>query len=96
MKSVLHDWDDAKCQIILSAARRAAKPTSRLVLVEMLVSDSPMATPINLMDLNMLVLLGGRERTADEFAKLLGGAGWKIERVVPTLGLFAIIEASLA
>jgi hypothetical protein len=46
------------------------------------------------MDLNMLVMLDGRERTKDEFAGLLDAAGLRFERVLPSQGLFSLIEAT--
>jgi hypothetical protein len=45
------------------------------------------------MDMNMLVMLGGRERTSEEFRTLLAKCGFELERVVPTQGMFAVLEA---
>jgi hypothetical protein len=94
LKHILHDWDDERAAAILKTIARSAQPGSKLFLIEMLLSDSPMATPIKLMDLNMLVMLGGRERTPEEFGALLGGTGWKLGKITPTQGLFAILEAA--
>ncbi|HLS81487.1 MAG TPA: methyltransferase [Steroidobacter sp.] len=94
MKSVLHDWSDEKCQLILSRCRRAMRPSSRLLIVEMVI-----ASPTDLMgafyDLHMQVLLGGKERTAQEFSALLQSAGMKLNRIIPTKSPMNIIEASL-
>jgi hypothetical protein len=96
IKSILHDWDDEHCRTILKTVHRAAQPNAKLLVVEMLLSDSPAATPVKLMDLNMLVMLGGRERTAEEYNALFTQAGWKLDRVLPTHGLFAVIEGTRA
>jgi hypothetical protein len=50
-------------------------------------------SPVTFMDMNMLVMLSGRERTAAEYTALLRRCGWKVEEVIPTPGLFSVIEA---
>ena len=61
----------------------------------MTLPDGPAGTPspVPLMDMNMLVMLGGRERTASELGALLARCGYMVERVVPTPGPFSVIEA---
>ena len=94
LKSILHDWDDEHCDKILQTIHRSSKAGAKLLVFEMVLSDDPMATPIKLMDLNMLVMLNGRERTAEEYGALLSKAGFRLERVIPTQGLFSILEAT--
>jgi len=94
LKSILHDWPDDRCAVILANVHRAAAPGAKLLLVETMLPPPPQPSPAAFMDLNMLVMLGGRERTADEFGALLREAGFRIERVIPTGGLFHLIEAS--
>ena len=96
LKSVLHDWPDAKCIDILKTLRRAAAPNARLLVVEMLVPETPAPSPVLFLDLNMLVMLDGRERTAGEYGELLRAGGWAMERVIPTDGMFSVIEARVA
>jgi ubiquinone/menaquinone biosynthesis C-methylase UbiE len=96
LKHILHDWPDADCERILANVHRAADPGSRLVLVEFLVPEEPQPSPVTLMDMNMLVMLGGRERTAGEVRALLAKSGFEVERIVPTHGMFAVIEARRA
>lgn len=94
LKQIIHDWSDSECATILRNCHQALKPNGKVLLVEMIVppDNSPsMAQP---MDLNMLVLCTGRERTESEYQDLLATAGFKMERVVPTLTPFSIIEAS--
>ena len=74
--------------------QRAAKPAAKVLLVEMVLPDTIGPPPVHLMDLNMLVMRDGRERTKDEFAGLLGAAGLRFDRVVPSQGLFSLIEAT--
>jgi hypothetical protein len=95
MKSILHDWPDEQCETIIRNVHRAAAPDSRLLVVEMTLPDGPAGapSPVPLMDMNMLVMLGGRERTAAEFGALLARCGYMVERVIPTPGPFSVIEA---
>jgi hypothetical protein len=92
LKSILHDWPDDRCAEILKSIHNAAKPGAKLLVVEMLLPDTPQPSPVALMDLNMLVMLDGRERTAAEMAALLASGGFRVERVLPT-GMFSLIEA---
>lgn len=94
LKNILHDWNDEKCQLILRRCQQAMRPTSRLLIVEMVI-----ATPVDLMgafyDLHMQVVLGGKERTEVEFSGLLQTAGLTLNRIIPTKSPQKIIEASL-
>lgn len=91
MKNILHDWNDSQCVEILTNLRKAMSPDSRLVLVEALVGDNPSAA--DFMNLHMLVMNGGKERTKQEFEHLLAHAGLQLEQVIPTSGPFHLFEA---
>lgn len=93
LKQILHDWPDDRCTEILKNVHRAAKPGATLLVVEMLLPDTPQPSPVAFMDLNMLVMLGGRERTAAEMTALLAGNGFRVTRITP-IGLFSLIEAT--
>jgi hypothetical protein len=98
LKGILHDWDDEHVAQILGNCHRAAQPGSTLLSFEGMARSQPPFDPlIHLIDLGMLLLVGGRERTREEFDELFGGAGYRIERVIPlpSLGYFPyhIIEA---
>jgi hypothetical protein len=93
LKHIMHDWDDARCAQILGNVRAAMAPGATVVIVEMLVPEDGTPSPAILLDLNMLVMLPGRERTATEMSTLLGNAGFAVQRVVPTHSPFAVIEA---
>jgi hypothetical protein len=93
LKSVLHDWDDARDEAILSVCRRAMAPESRLLVVEMLLGDGPAAAPDAVMtDLIMLAMGSGRERSLDQYRTLLDRAGLRLERVIPTASRSSILE----
>jgi len=92
LKSILHDWPNDKCEVILKNCARAAGAGARLLVVEMLLPEEG-PSPVTFMDMNMLVMLNGRERTAGQYAELLHRCGWKVEEVIPTSGMFSVIEA---
>src|SRR6266700_1681435 len=94
LKHVLHDWSDEKCQVILSHCREAMQPSSRLLIVEMVIPSPPDLTGA-FYDLHMQVLQGGRERTENEFRLLLQKEGLKLKRMIATKSPMKIIEASL-
>ena len=93
LKQILHDWDDAQCLTILKNIHDAARPQSKLLVVEMIVPDTPEPSLVPLTDLAMLVLLGGRERSGQDYALLLERAGFRLERIISTDGLFSVLEA---
>ncbi len=95
LKSVIHDWDDAAASALLFACRAAmAEGRSRLLLIERLLPDDA-ATPSDaaLFDINMLVTVGGKERSASEYAALLAGTELRMTRVLPTECGLSIVEA---
>jgi hypothetical protein len=90
---VIHDWDDDRAVAVLRNCRSAMTKKSRLLLVEMIVPDGPSASFSKLLDLNMLVMNGGRERTRAEFCTLLDVADFKLTKIVPTMAPQSVIEA---
>lgn len=93
LKQILHDWDDERALLILTNCHRALPSNGRVLIVEMLLPADNSPGPVQLIDLNMLVLLGGRERTETEHARLLEAAGFKPPSFIATQSPFAIIEA---
>ncbi len=97
MKHVIHDWDDTQAANILRTCRAHMPSHARLLLLEDLYPDridtSLPALGAAQNDVNMLVSTGGRQRTQGEFEALLAASGFKLTRVVPTLGPIAVIEA---
>ena len=97
LKSIVHDWDDARSVAILRNCRAAMGGRGRLLLVEQIMPDridaSPSHRDITRRDLTMLVGPGGRERTASEFRDLLAAAGFALRRAVEVRLGFSVIEA---
>lgn len=94
LKYIIHDWDDEQSRLILSNCAHALRPKGRVVLVEMVVPEDDRTSWAPLMDLNMLAVLPGRERTEREFRSLLGTAGLRLDRITPTASGFCLMEAS--
>jgi len=93
LKFILHDWTDEESVRILERCRESLVPGGRLLVVEMLVPEEIRPDFVMLMDLNMLVMTGGRERTQEEFGRLFERAGFRLSRVVPTKSPFFLLEA---
>jgi hypothetical protein len=94
LKWIIHDWDDERSAAILRNCRKAMAMSSGKVLIVEAVLQPGRATSLSkFVDLNMLVMTGGRERTEPEFRALLASAGLKVTRIVPTRNEMSIIEA---
>jgi hypothetical protein len=91
LKRILHDWSDDDSVRILANCRSAMAPSGRVLVIEQVIQPSNQPDAAKWMDLNMLVMARGRERTVEEFAALYERAGLKLSRVVPA-GRFAIVE----
>jgi SAM-dependent methyltransferase len=94
LKSVLQHWDDAAARAILESCREAMPAQAKLVVIERLspklASDDPAAA---MLDLHMMVITGGRVRTADDFKRLLTDAGLALSHVAPTSSGLSLLEA---
>ena len=93
MKHIIHDWDDERAIKILQNIKRAMKPNGRVLLVEALIAEGNKQDFGKVLDLEMLVSPGGKERTADEYKELFARAGLKLTRIVPTKSPYSVIEA---
>jgi hypothetical protein len=78
---VLHDWDDPDAGRILAACRRAAAVGTRLLIVEAILADQPGPVMPELLDVHMMVMSGGRERSRGQYGQLLAAAGWQLAEV---------------
>jgi len=96
LSHVIHDWSESQCLEILGHCRKAMKPDGRLLLVEMVLPADETPHPGKILDIVMLVLPGGQERTEEEYATLLAKAGFRLNRVVPTASAVSVVEAVLA
>ena len=97
LKSVLHDWEDDRALAILENSRRAMRLDRVLLIVERLLPERieccEAHREITMMDMHMLVVPGGRERTGVEYAELCASAGLELIQTKPTGSPFAIMQA---
>jgi hypothetical protein len=93
LSHIIHDWSEEQCLTILGNCRRAMGPKARLLLVEMVLPPGDTPHFGKILDMTMLVLPGGQERTEPEYAELLGKAGFRLKRVVPTGSVVSVVEA---
>ena len=85
LKFVLHDWDDDQSKTILKKIREQVKPGGTLLLIERgIVAENSEPDPIKFMDLHMMAMLGGLERTESQFRGLLASERFELTRVIPT------------
>lgn len=93
MKWILHDWNDDEAALVLDNVRRAAAPGAKLLVAEMIVEPGNDPSAAKLLDLAMLALTGGRERTRIEYRTLLAKAGFDLRRVLPTASPYSVLES---
>jgi hypothetical protein len=98
MKNIIHDWDDDRALPILANIRKAfdGRRDGRVILLEAVIPPGNEPDFGKLIDLEMLLMPGGRERTAEEFASLFERAGFELARIVPTESPLSVIEARIA
>jgi hypothetical protein len=96
LKWIIHDWEDDDAVKILSNCARAMVPAGRVVLAEVVIGAANSGDDGPLLDVHMMVLPGGRERTEAEFAQLFAAAGLRLTRVIVTSGIMCLLEAEVA
>jgi SAM-dependent methyltransferase len=96
IKKVIHDWDDPRATVILRNCRKALRPNGKVLVAETLVPPGDEPHAIKSIDVIMLAVTGGLERTEAQFASLFAAAGLRLERVIHTKGPISILEASPA
>jgi hypothetical protein len=93
MKNILHDWDDEKSVLLLKNLHRSIPRNARLLIVDSVIKNDNSYSYGKMIDILMLVVSdNGRERTREEFEKITGEAGFTINRIIPTVAPFSIIE----
>ncbi|MCM6774738.1 acetylserotonin O-methyltransferase [Nocardia sp. CDC159] len=93
LKHIVHDWPDEQAVRILSTVRKAMADSARLLVIEFVLPRDTRRHFGNLLDLEMLLTAGGRERTEAEFRELLAAGGFELLRHVPTASMDDILEA---
>lgn len=96
LRHIIHDWDEPRAGQILANCRQALRVGGRLLVVETVIQPGNEPDWGKLLDLNMLVMPGGQERTEAEYRKLLAAAGFTLQSVVPTRADVCILAAEAA
>ncbi|GAA4437214.1 methyltransferase [Bremerella cremea] len=94
LRHIIHDWDDESCLKILNACHAAMPDDAKLLIVESVIPAGNDPFGGKLLDIVMMLIPGGKERTELEYQELLTKAGFRLERVVPTDSEISIVEAS--
>jgi hypothetical protein len=92
MKYIVHDWDDEKGVRILRNCRKAMADDGRVLVIDHVVSAGNRFDLGKLIDINMMVMMGSKERTKDEFRQLFARAGLRLKRVIRTASSLSILE----
>lgn len=93
LRHIIHDWDDQRSRTILERVRARIPSHGRLLILESVIPPGNDPFPAKFLDLTMLVIPGGKERSREEFEALLESAGFRMTRIVPTDADISVIEA---
>ncbi len=96
LRHIIHDWDDERAIRILKNVHRAMGDGGRLLVVESVIPPGNAPSFGKLLDLTMLVIPGGKERTEKEYRELFTAAGFRLTRIVPTAAEVCVIEGARA
>ena len=94
LSRVLHDWPDDKAKIILGNCRKAIRKDGTLLIREAVIPEGDTPSRGKLIDLTMLITLGGAERTEKEWTRLLHESGFALKQIRRSGGAFDLIEAT--
>ena len=93
MKHIIHDWDDARAIAILKNCAAAMRGQGKVILIESVVAPGNAPHFAKWIDMEMLAMAGGRERSEAGYAALFSQAGLRLSRVVPTKSPVSVVEA---
>jgi hypothetical protein len=94
MRHIIHDWDDDQCLAILRNCHQAMPAQGKLLVVESVIPPGNEPFGGKFLDLVMLLIPGGKERTKEEYETLFAKAGFKLTKIVPTGSEVSVIEAA--
>eukprot|EP01121_Diplochlamys_sp_Union-15-3_P011294 TRINITY_DN3256_c0_g1_i1.p1 TRINITY_DN3256_c0_g1~~TRINITY_DN3256_c0_g1_i1.p1 ORF type:complete len:188 (+),score=26.91 TRINITY_DN3256_c0_g1_i1:560-1123(+) len=94
LKRIVHDWEDTAACNILKAVSKSMKQTSKILIIETVIPEGNNPHFGKLLDIHMMVILGGMERTATEYQKLLENSDLKLCKIIPTTSLLNLVEAT--
>jgi hypothetical protein len=92
MKHIIHDWDDESSVKILRNVRSAMNENGKVLIIEMVVPEGNIPSAAKILDIQMLVMETGKERTEDEYRRLLEASGFRLTRIIPTKSPYSVIE----
>jgi hypothetical protein len=92
MKHIIHDWPDDRCVQLLSACRKGVNSGGKLLVVDTVIQPGNDFSPGKFLDLQMMIFPSGCERTEKQFRDLFAGAGWRLNRIIPTAAQDSIVE----
>jgi len=92
LRHIIHDWDEEKCLTILRNCHRAMLPASKLLVIESVIPPGNEPFHGKFLDLHMLLIPGGKERTESEYRTLFERAGFELTGIVPTGTEVSIVE----
>lgn len=95
MRHIIHDWNDDHSIMILHNCAQAMAPSGRVLVIESVIQPGNEPSPAKFLDVTMMVMNGGRERTEDEFRRLFAAAGLAVTRILAA-GAESIIEGTHA
>jgi hypothetical protein len=96
LMNIIHDWPDTESARILSAIRQAMQPHARVLIIETIVPSTPGPHLSKELDIAMMPLPGGMERTLEEYAALASSSALRLQRVVQTMSPYSILEMAAA
>lgn len=94
LRQVIHDWDDEQSIAILRHCAQSMARDGKILVIEALVPPGNEPSPVKFLDLQMLIMNGGRQRTEEEYRRLFAAAGLQLLRVIPTNSEFSIVEGA--
>ncbi len=94
MRHIIHDWNDEQATTILRNCHRALPAGGKLLLVESVIPPGNAPFGAKFLDLTMLLIPGGKERTEEEYRSLYQEAGFELLRIVPTATEISVIEGA--
>ena len=94
LKHIIHNWSDDDCHKILTLMREQLPANGRVLICEMVIQSDPRSSPAKMLDIEMLVMtVGGKERSHEEFRVVCESAGFCLGRIVPTSSPLCVVEA---
>jgi hypothetical protein len=93
LMDIIHDWPDAEAAAILTAIRSASDPGAKVLIIETIIPEGDLDPSVQTLDIIMLCVTGGRERTAIQLGELLDSAGFRLSNVIQTSGALRVVEA---